>query len=144
MGVFVAVFGCRGDVGFKGPLLGVSGSVVGFNIATLSRLVREKVRPAAPCHRESAKEFAQRAQIGPNSAFLRLLGEFFRANRYCTGLGYDAVHFRVAAMGFCAMRSPLAACRRRVGGLDGVIPPIGGGEAALLGVNRPISHVILP
>ena len=25
--------------------------------------------------------------------------------------------------GFCAMRSPLAACRRRVGGLDGVIPP---------------------
>ena len=26
--------------------------------------------------------------------------------------------------GFCAMRSPLAACRRRVGGLDGVIPPV--------------------
>ena len=25
--------------------------------------------------------------------------------------------------GFCAMRSPLTACRRRVGGLDGVIPP---------------------
>ena len=99
MGVFVADFGCRGDVGFKGPLLGVSSGVVGFNVAMLSRLVREKVRPAAPCHRESAKEFAKRAQIGPNSAFLRLLGEFFRANRYCAGLGYDAVHFRVAAMG---------------------------------------------
>ena len=25
--------------------------------------------------------------------------------------------------GVCAMRSPLAACRRRVGALDGVIPP---------------------
>ena len=44
--------------------------------------------------------------------------------------------------GFCAMRSPLAACRRRVGGLDGVIPPPCGGEAALFHVNRPISHVI--
>ena len=31
------------------------------------------------------------------------------------------------------MRSPLAACRRRVGALDGVIPPIGGGELAVCG-----------
>ena len=31
------------------------------------------------------------------------------------------------------MRSLLAACRRRVGGLDGVIPPIGGGELAVCG-----------
>ena len=28
----------------------------------------------------SAKKFAQRAQNGPNSAFLHLLGEFFRGN----------------------------------------------------------------
>ena len=36
--------------------------------------------------------------------------------------------------GFCAMRSPLAACRRRVGGLDGVIPPpVGGGATATSG-----------
>ena len=28
----------------------------------------------------SAKKFAQRAQNGPNSAFLRLLGEVFRGN----------------------------------------------------------------
>ena len=36
--------------------------------------------------------------------------------------------------GVCAMRSPLAACRRRVGALDGVIPPpIGGGELAVCG-----------
>ena len=36
--------------------------------------------------------------------------------------------------GFCAMRSPLAACRRRVGGLDGVIPPCGGEATSLGGV----------
>ena len=42
--------------------------------------------------------------------------------------------------GVCAMRSPLAACRRRVGGLDGVIPPCGG-EATPLDANRPIVHV---
>ena len=39
---------------------------------------REKVRPAAVCHRESAKKFALRAQNTPNSVFLCLLGEFFR------------------------------------------------------------------
>ena len=158
MGVFGAVFGCSGDVGFSGPSSGVCSGVVGFNVAMVSCLVREKVRPAALCHRESAKKFAQHAQIGPNSAFLRLLGEFFRgraaggavlgeffrANWPCVGLGCDAVHFSGwLRWGFCAMRSPLTACRRRVGGLDGVIPPpIGGGEAALLGVNGPISHVI--
>ena len=38
----------------------------------------EKVRPAALCHRESAKKFAQRAQNTPNLVFLCLLGEFFR------------------------------------------------------------------
>ena len=31
--------------------------------------------------------------------------------------------------GFCAMRSPLAACHRRVAPLHGAIPPIGGGAA---------------
>ena len=36
--------------------------------------------------------------------------------------------------GFCAMRSPLAACHRRVGALDGVIPPpVGGGATATSG-----------
>ena len=39
---------------------------------------REKVRPVALCHRESAKKFALRAQNTPNSAFLCLLGELFR------------------------------------------------------------------
>ena len=130
MGVFGAVFGCRGDVGFNGPLLGVSSGVVGFNVATLSRLVREKVRPAWPDVCVSAKKFAQRAQIGPNSAFLRLLGEFFRgraaggavlgeyfrANWPCVDLGCDAVHFRLAVMGVLRHAKPSGgvspACRR--------------------------------
>ena len=84
----------------------------------------------------SAKKFAQRTKNGPQSAscgvlgeFFRentagggVLGEFFRANWPRAGLGYSAAHFRLAAMGVCAMRSPLTACRRRVGALDGVIP----------------------
>ena len=78
MGVFGAVFGCSGDAGFSGALLGVCSGVVGFNVAMVSCLVREKVRPAALCHRESAKKFAQRTQNTPKSAFFRLLGEFFR------------------------------------------------------------------
>ena len=50
MGVFGAVFGRRGDAGFSSPLLGVSSGVVGFNVPMLSRLVREKVRPARSKH----------------------------------------------------------------------------------------------
>ena len=124
MGVFGAVFGCSGDAGFSGALLGVCSGVVGFNVAMVSCLVREKVRPAALCHRESAKKFAQRAQIGPTSAFLRLLGEFFRgavlgellrANWPCVGLGCDAVHFRVAVVGGFA---PCEALWRRVAGVS--------------------------
>ena len=109
------------------PCWGASSGVVGFNVATLSRLVREKVRPAWPDVGVSAKKFALHAQNTPKSAFLRLLGElfrgratggavlgefirgnaaggavlgeFFRANRYCAGLGCSVVHFRLAAVG---------------------------------------------
>ena len=159
MGVFDAVFGCRGDAGFNGPLLGVSSGVVGFTVATLSRLVREKVRPAALWYRESAKKFAQRAQIGPNSAFLRLLGEFFRgraaggavlgeffrANRCCVQV-LEAARCSSGWLrwGFCGIRNWLVACRRRVGVLMMQFPPFGGGEAVLFGVCRPISHAIPP
>ena len=80
MGVFGAVFVRRGDAGFRGPLLGASSGVVGFNVAALSCLVREKVRPAWPDVCVSAKKFALRTQNTPKSAFLRLLGEFFRGN----------------------------------------------------------------
>jgi len=80
MGFFGAVFGCRGDVGFKGPLLGASSGVGGFNVAMLLRLVREKVRPAWPDVCVSAKKFALHAQNTPKLAFCGLLGEFFRGN----------------------------------------------------------------
>ena len=46
----------------------------------LSRLVREKVRPAWPDVCVSAKKFALHAQNTPKLAFSRLLGEFFRGN----------------------------------------------------------------
>ena len=40
--------------------------------------MREKVLPASLVDHESAKKFALCAQIGPNSAFLCMLGELFR------------------------------------------------------------------
>ena len=80
MCVFGAFLGRRGDAGFKAPLLGVSSGVVGFKVATLSRLVREKVRPAWPDVCVSAKKFALRAQNGPKMAFSGVLGEFFHGN----------------------------------------------------------------
>ena len=80
MGVFGAVFGCRGDGGFNGCCSGTRSGVVGFKVATLSRLVREKVRPAWPDVCVSAKKFALHAQNTLKSAFLRLLGELFRGS----------------------------------------------------------------
>ena len=102
---------------------------------------REKVLPASLLDRESAKKFALRAQIGLNSAFLRVLGELFRgratggavlgelfrAKRSCAGLVGDAAHYwRTSGWwrwGFCTTRSLLAACRRRVGPPCSAIPP---------------------
>ena len=49
-------------------------------ISSSCRAGREKVRPAALFQHESAKKFALRAQNTPHSAFLRLLGEFFRGS----------------------------------------------------------------
>ena len=116
MGVFGAVFGRRGDAGFKASLLGVSSGVGGFNAAMLLRLVREKFALRGLMVGVSAKKFALHAQNTQNSAFLRLLGEFFRANRYCAGLGCSAAHFRLAAVGGFAA---LEALPRRVVGVSG-------------------------
>ena len=43
--------------------------------------------------------------------------------------------------GFCAMRSPFAACRRRVVPLYGAITPIGGGAVAVRGGVAPTSQI---
>ena len=108
----------------------------------------EKVRPAALCHRESAKKFAQRAQNTPNSAFLRLLGEFFRGK--AAGGAVLGEFFRVdwhcarvseaerlppcrQWWGFCATRGLLVACRRRVGPSCSAIPPLHSAASVFVG-----------
>ena len=94
MGVFRALFGCRGVVGFNGCCRGarsgdggftvacISGcsGVIGFNVAMSPRPVCEKVRPARLDVCVSAKKFAQRAENTPILVFLGLLGEFFRGS----------------------------------------------------------------
>ena len=112
---------------------------------------REKVRPAAVCHRESAKKFALRAQNTPNSAFLGLLGEFFRGKAaggavlgeffrgkaaggavlgefylacWRSGQVSDPSGALYTASGGGITRSRRTACRRRVGPSCGVISPL--------------------
>ena len=119
--------------------LRVSSGVVGFNVATLSHLVREKVltllglmwvraRKSSPCTLKTpqnrrfyvcwASFFAEEPLEGPCwASFFAPIGpaSILDAMRCTSGW---------LRWGFCAMRSPLTACRRRVGGLDGVIPPV--------------------
>ena len=63
-----------------------------------------------------------------------MLGEFFRANRPCAGLGGDAAHFRLVAMGGFALHEALL---RRVAGVSNPrvvqFPPIGGGAGVVCG-----------
>ena len=83
-------------------MLGVSGGVVGFNVAVFLRAVRDICRPAAVFRRVGAKKFAQCTQNTPNSAFLGVLGEYCRGN--ATG---------GAALGEFLRAVGLAAGRRR-------------------------------
>ena len=76
MSVFSAVFGCRGDGGFNGPLWCGSSGVVGFNVAVFLSSVRDVFRPARPHVGASAKKFALRAHNGPKLAFDGPPGEF--------------------------------------------------------------------
>jgi len=120
-----------------------------------SCLCAKKFALLGPMVGVSAKKFALRAQNGPNSAFYgalgelfrgtvaertvlgelfrgtvaerSVLGEFFRAYRH--GSHVSHVMWRPTCRkwwGFCTTRSPLAACRRRVGASCSAIPPSGG------------------
>ena len=99
---------------------------------------REKVRPAwsdGGCEREKVRP--ARSQH-PKFGVFALARRSFSRKCHCRG-GVGRTLSRqpvlcpgLVAMrrtsgwlrwGFCAMRSPLAACRRRVGALHGVIPP---------------------
>ena len=113
-------------------------------VSTSSRhscLCAKKFALLGPMVGVSAKKFALRAQNGPNSAFYgalgelfrgtvaerTVLGEFFRAYRH----GSHVSHVMWCPTcrkwwGFCTTRSPLAACRRRVGASCSAIPPSGG------------------
>ena len=110
--------------------------------------VREKVRPAALCHRESAKKFALRAQNTQNLAFLCLLGEFFRGR--AAGGAVLGEYFRAdwrCAQVLLATRctsggcgggfAPCEALCRRVAGVSepwmASFPPVGGGATATSG-----------
>ena len=91
-GRFSAVFGRRGDDSFSGPLLWVCRGDAGFNVAMLSRLVRDILRAARSgvgasakkfalrhCgHRVSAKKFAPHTKNGPEWVFYAALGELLR------------------------------------------------------------------
>ena len=76
--------------------MGVSSGVVGFNVVMLSRLVREKVRPAWSDVGVSAKKFALRTKNGPKMAFSGVLGELFRGN--AAGGGVLGEVFRESAV----------------------------------------------
>ena len=80
MGAIGAVFGCRGDGGFNGCCSGARSGVVGFNVAILSCLVREEVRPAWSGGGREREKVRLHAQNTPKLALLRLLGELFRGN----------------------------------------------------------------
>ena len=77
MGVFGAVFGCRGDGGFNGCCSGASSGVVGFKVTTLSRLVREKVRLRGLMVDVSAKKFACTLKTPQNWRFYACWANFF-------------------------------------------------------------------
>ena len=73
-----------------------------------------------------------------------LLGEFCRANRYCAVLVGDTAASRPVAVGVLRHAELFggvsSACRRRVGGLDGVSPSIAGDEVAAWGGAAPKSQ----
>ena len=67
-----------------------------------------------------------------------VLGELFRAKRPCAGLGGDAAHFRLVAMGGFALHE---AFLRRVAGVSDPrvvqFPPTGGGADAVCSAGAP-------
>ena len=134
MGVFGAVFGCRGDAGFNGCCSGTRSGVVGFKVATLSRLVREKVPPARSKHPKigvftlDGRTFSRKCQW--RGCVGRVLS---RQSALRPGLVGDVAHEAGCRWGFCSIRNWLPACRRRVTPLMMPFPPFGGGEAATLG-----------
>ena len=158
MGVFGAVFGRRGVVGFSVPLLGASSGVGGFNVAMLLRLVREKFALRGLMVGVSAKSSPCTLETPQNRRFYACWANFF-AEMPLEGLCWVNFFVEVPVegscwasffapigpaprscrrrgargwlrWGFCSIRSWLAACRRRVVPLMTPFPPFGDGPAA--------------
>ena len=85
MGVFGVFFGCRGDVGFSGPLLWVCSGVVGFNAAVFLSPVRDVFRPASPSpaavHEKVLWSSCKREKVRPAHEKWPKMGVLWRAGR---------------------------------------------------------------
>ena len=102
MGVFGAVFGRRGDAG--------------FNVALLSRLVREKVRPACPDGGREREKVRPARSKHPKIGVFSLAGRTFsRQSALRPGLVGDVAREAGCGGGFAA----LEAGWRRVAGVSG-------------------------
>ena len=126
MGVFGAVFGRRGDAGFSSPLLGVSSGVVGFNVPMLSRLVREKVRPAWPDGGSEREKVRPARSKHPKFGVFALAGRVFSRQLVLRRSWMQRGALQAGCRwGFCSIRRWLSACRRRVRASCRAIPPWG-------------------
>ena len=78
--MLVYISGCRGVIGCKVATGGVLCAKKFALLGLMMGVSAKKFALLGLMVGVSAKKFAQRAQNGPNSAFLRLLGEVFRGN----------------------------------------------------------------
>ena len=123
MCVFAALWASKGVAGFMRTRERVSKGDGGFIWArksspccAVSSRKREIVRPARSQHPKfgvfvlAGRVFLGRAVRGA------VLGEYFRANGHCAGLGCSVAYFRLAAMGVLRHAKPSGgvspACRR--------------------------------
>ena len=105
MGVFGAVFGCRGDAGFNGCCSGARSGVVGFKVATLSLLLREKVRPARSQWLKIGFFALAGRTFRGNAAEGAVLGVFSRQSALRPGLVGDVAHEAGCGGGFAALEA---------------------------------------
>ena len=113
----------------------------------VSSLVWARSRKTQPRPRDQRSRLLLGRKLSGITFSLSSVGGVGRAFRLALGIMERDVLITGGGWGFCAMRSPLAVCRRRVGSLDGVIPPPFGGEVTLWGLgvswSPAISHATL-
>ena len=90
----------------------------------VSSLVWARSRKTQPRPRDQRSRLLLGRKLSGITFSLSSVGGVGRAFRLALGIMERDVLMTGGGWGFCAMRSPLAVCRRRVGSLDGVIPPV--------------------